>query len=132
MIRYLMVFWMLTQMVWAQGPKWEVSLGTREAGAGEAYTVSSTGDIWREDLASKTREVTGFVNQDYLQALQVLLADPELAEQTAQKSAPKTRFLKYTYGDVQKIFVVDAEGRFPERVGRVEAEVERALRSAKQ
>ena len=131
MIRFLIGLWMLTQLAWAQVPRWEVSLGTREAGKGEAYVVSSTGDIWHEDLATKSREVTGFANQDYLQALQVLLSDPELAEQTVQKSAAKTRFLKYTYGDVEKIFVVESEGRFPEKVGRVEAEVERALRAAK-
>lgn len=132
MIRIVLALWMMASLAWAQGPKWEVSLGTREGGQGEAYTVSSSGDIWRENLGAKTREVTGVVNQDYLQALQMLLADPELAEQYAQKSAPKTRFLKYTYGDVQKTFVVEADGRFPERVSRIEAEVERALRAAKQ
>lgn len=119
---------LMTTTVMAQPLTWSVTL----ANEGQAKVIHSSGDVMSEEWpAPSQREVTGFVNQEQLQVLETLLADPGLDDLTPLPPGKASRVLSYTYGDKKKTFGVNNGSRFPEKVERICSEVERALRSVK-
>ncbi len=119
---------LLTTSVVAQPLTWSVTL----ANEGQAKVIHSSGDVMSEEWPAPTnREVTGFVNQEQLQVLETLLADPGLDELTPLPPGNSSRILSYTFGDKKKTFGANNGSRFPEKIERICSEVERALRSVK-
>lgn len=136
MWKAIVPFLLLSASLQAETLLWSVSLGTRQAeGLSQARRIQSSGDVykeeWRQDSAAKEQEVIGFVNQDQLQALEVLLKDPALDEIPNSASSREGRFLSLNYGSRKRTFSAKEGEKFPAIVERLYVETERALRSVK-
>ena len=136
-MRALIVAFALVCSAWAEPVKWSISVGTLGEATEPVHSlvIQSSGDILTEEVApgqQPSREVTGYVNREELDILGRMLADPQLQKAQVSKSAAQTRFLTFTYGELKRTFKVGSETSFPEPVGRLSREVERALSAAKQ
>ncbi|MFN8607282.1 MAG: hypothetical protein U0931_07110 [Vulcanimicrobiota bacterium] len=118
--------------------KWSVSLGNSGgvAGGGHTSIIRSSGDIvsekWANAGAPHQSEVTGYVNQEELELIERLLADPNLHKAQVSKPGNMSKTLQVNYGEIKKTFTVGADESFPEPVERLSREVSRALSAAKQ
>ena len=118
--------------------KWSVSLGSSGGvtGGGRTSVIRSSGDIisekWATAGAPHESEVTGYVNQEELDVIERLIADPNLHKAQVSKPGNMSRVLQVNYGEIKKTFTVAADEQFPEPVERLSREVSRALSAAKQ
>lgn len=128
---------LLTLACVAEPLKWSISMGTSNGTAGRCKVIQSSGDILVEEWAvagqAPKTEVTGYVNREELDILERMLADPQLHKASLPKPAGETRFLKFTYGEIKKTFIISGDdAKFPEPVEALSKEVARALSAAKQ
>jgi hypothetical protein len=118
--------------------KWSVSIGSSGGvtGGGRSSIIRSSGDIitekWATANAPRDSQVTGYVNQEELDLLEKMLADPNLAKTQISKPGNMSRFLQVNYGELKRTFTVEMNQTFPEPVERLSREVSRALSAAKQ
>ncbi len=118
--------------------KWSVSVGSSGGytGGGRTSIIRSSGDIitekWDTAAAPHDTQVTGYVNQEELDLIERLLADPNLHKAQVSKPGSMSRFLQVNYGEIKKTFTVEVGEPFPEPVERLSREVSRALSAAKQ
>ncbi|MBX3171370.1 MAG: hypothetical protein KF760_28430 [Candidatus Eremiobacteraeota bacterium] len=118
--------------------KWSVSVGSSGGftGGGRTSIIRSSGDIitekWETATAPHDSQVTGYVNQEELDLIERLLADPNLHKAQASKPGNMSRFLQFHYGEIKKTFTVEVSEPFPEPVERLSREISRALSAAKQ
>lgn len=118
--------------------KWSVSLGSSGGytGGGRLSIIRSSGDIVSEKWATATSphesEVTGYVNQEELELLERMVADPNLHKAQVSKPGNMSRVLQINYGEIKKTFTVEVNEPFPEPVEKLSREVSRALSAAKQ
>ena len=118
--------------------KWSVSLGSSGGytGGGKMSIIRSSGDIISEKWATATSahesEVTGFINQDELDLIERMVADPNLHKAQVSKPGNMSRTLQIHYGEIKKTFTVEVNEPFPEPVERLSREISRALSAAKQ
>lgn len=118
--------------------KWSVSLGRAGGitGGGHTSIIRSNGDIvsekWASAGAPHQAEVTGYVNQEELELIQRMLADPNLHKAQVSKPGNMSKILQVNYGEIKKTFTVGVDEAFPEPVERLSRELSRALTAAKQ
>ena len=126
----------LSLIAGAETNPWNVTLSQIEGQTGSARCICSSGDIltlqWEQSAGPVQREVTGFVNQEQLDMLEVLLRDPKLEEAQSAGKGEALREIKVHYGKLQRTFRVAENVKFPEPIERLAIEIERALRAAKQ
>ena len=123
----------------AESPlKWSVSVGSSGGvtGGGHTSIIRSSGDIvsekWSTASTPRESEVTGYVNQEELELIERMLADPNLQKVQVSKPGNMSRTLQVNYGDFKRTFTIDVSEPFPEPVERLSREIARALSAAKQ
>lgn len=123
----------------AESPlKWSVSVGSSGGvtGGGHTSIIRSSGDIisekWSTASAPHESEVTGYVNQEELELIERMLADPNLQKVQVSKPGNMSRVLQVNYGDFKRTFTIGVSEVFPEPVERLSREISRALSAAKQ
>lgn len=118
--------------------KWSVSIGSSGGvtGGGRTSIIRSSGDIitekWDTAAAPHDSQVTGYVNQEELDLIERMVADPNLHKVQVSKPGNMSRFLQVNYGEIKKTFTVEVNQPFPEPVERLSREISRALSAAKQ
>ncbi|MBN9414866.1 hypothetical protein ABS71_14055 [bacterium SCN 62-11] len=124
---------------YAEAPlKWSVTLGSSggTTGGGRSSIIRSSGDIvtekWATANAPHDSEVTGYVNQEELDLLEKMVADPNLHKTNVSKPGNMSRFVQINYGVIKKTYTVEMNESFPEPVERLSREIARALSAAKQ
>ena len=124
---------------YAEAPlKWSVTLGSSggTTGGGRSSIIRSSGDIitekWPTANAPHQSEVTGYVNQEELDLLEKMVADPNLHKVNVSKPGNMSRFVQINYGLIKKTYTVEVNESFPEPVERLSRELARALSAAKQ
>lgn len=92
--------------------KWSVSLGSSGGftGGGKMSIIRSSGDIvsekWATATATHESEVTGYVNQEELDLIERMVADPNLHKAQVSKPGNMSRTLQINYGEIKKTFKI--------------------------